>query len=633
MLDAIRTSAKGWIAWVIVIMISIPFVLWGVDQFFVGETVVERIHVGDQVITETEFQQELARQKQQLRNRMGDMYEQMVQEEALIDEVEKAEINKALWLNLADEQGLWIADQSLSQMITTAEVFQEDGVFNQSKYEQLLMQNGYSPSSFERIQKEALLVSQMQRLLLNMVQDNQTHLKQVVALQLQERELSTLRLDPTLLTDQVSVSNEETASYYEANQADYQLPEKVSVQALVLSEAELAEAQTFSEADIKNQYDQNLDQYKTPERRQASHILITVGKDAPQAEQETARATIAEIEAKLAAGEAFEDLAKAYSQDPGSAEQGGDLGFFSAGMMVPEFEDMVWQLNEGEVSTAVQTDFGLHIIRLEAIQASRQLPFEQVKDEVQRHMANQAAEQQYADLLERLNTEVFENSQTLDSASDLSGIALIDTEWFTRDGGLDDLTRDPKIIEAAFSAEVLVDGLNSGAIELSPTKTVWLRLKDHQLPTQQALNDVSDAIEQTLVRQKTLELAQAKADEWLPLVQAGELAPAELAKNHGFVTFEAVGWKSRVDQNVLPAITDTAFSLAKPSTTSPSWGLGHLPLGDPILVGVSGVRQAEVQENFTEIEEQLNESLIGLMQQAVRDAALAELTQRYDIQR
>ncbi len=625
MLQSIRDRAQGWIAWVIVGLIILTFALFGIDQYARGDKVVVVAEVNGQHVTGNEFLTLYNRQKSRLEEQFGDMYDQVVDDETLRLQVLDALVESELMRQWANDNGMLVTDRQLASAIHSAEVFQQDGKFSDKIYEEVLMRNGMNIARFEYEQRQYLLEGQFFALTMSGNFATPFEVNQLASLQGQERNVNYLRIDQRPFIKTVEVSEKDIQAAYDKDKERYIEAEKVSVDYIDLSQAEIAKNIEVNDALIQAYYDENSALFTLPEKRHAKHILISIEADTDEAKA-AALKTVAEVQAKLAAGEAFEALAKTYSKDPGSASSGGDLGTFEQGMMVPEFDEVVFSLAVGQVSEPVKTDFGYHIIKLEGIESKQVQPLETVKSEVIEQYKMEEAERQYFDLLEQLTTVAYEQSDSLEPAADVVGLKVQTSELFTHEGGVGDILSNPKVSAMAFSTELLKENLNSDAIELSPNRSVFIRVNQHIEQRQKPLAEVAESIKEQLTRQAAVKEAAALAEQLLAKVKSGE-NPESLMRDG--VEWNTVGWVARNTQKLLPQIVSEAFKVAKPKEEGQSsWGSFQLNTGDTILLEVSGIRTQPISD---EGKQALNQAFAELFGSAEYKGRLEGLKAKADI--
>lgn len=626
MLQAIRDNAQGWIAWVIVGLIILTFALFGIDQYARGDKVVVVAQVNGEDITARDFLTLYNRQKSRLEQQFGDMYDQVVKDNELRDQVLDALIESEAIRQWANQNHMTISDQQLAATIHSADVFQQDGQFSEKVYEDVLLRNGLNVARFEYEQRQFLLENQYRGLTQSSSFSTPSEVAQLAKIQGQQRHVNYLRIDQRPFLKTVEISEDQISDYYEKNKVAYVEPEKVVIQYVELSQTELAKQVPVDEEVLQAYYKDNQLLFTLPEKRQAKHILISVEADSQESETQ-AQEKIAEIQAKLAAGESFEELAKTYSQDPGSAQSGGDLGSFEQGMMVPEFDQAVFSMQVGQVSEPVKTDFGYHLIKLENIEPKQTQPFAEVKDQVTEQYQAQEAEKIYFDKLEQLNTIAYEQSDSLEPAAEATGLKVMTSDAFSRDGGVGAVLSNSKVVNAAFSDEVLKSRVNSSSIDLGPNQSVVLRVKDFFEARQKSLDEVSAGIKETLVRQAAIEEAAKLADSLLKKVEAGENPESLMGKG---VEWHTVGWVDRNNQRILPQMTAQVFKTQKPKDGKASWRSYQLSTGDTVLIQVSEVKDVEVDaaqkaqldQAITEL--MANTELDGRLKAVIADAEIVK---------
>ena len=624
MLQSIRSHAQGWIAWVIVGLIILTFALFGIDQYARGDKVVVVAEVNGENITGNAFLTLYNRQKTRLQEQFGDMYEQVVKDEELREQVLQSLVESEVMRQWANDNGMMISNQQLAAAIHSASVFQQDGQFSEKVYEDVLLRNGLNVARFEYEQRQFLLENQFRSLINSSRFATDYEVNQLAELQGQEREVSYLRIDQRPFLKTVQVSDEQVNAVYQANLTDYVEPEKVSVDYIDLSQAEIAKGIDVNDEIIAAYYEENKTMFTLPEKRHAKHILISLEAQTPEAEA-AAQTILAEVQAKIAAGESFEELAKIYSKDPGSAPSGGDLGSFEQGMMVPEFDEAVFSMEVGQVSQPVKTDFGYHLIKLEGIDAKQVEALDAVKAEVTQQYKMQEAERQYFELLEQLNTIAYEQSDSLEPAADAIGLKVQTSEMFSRDGGPGDILSNGKVQLAAFSGELLTEHLNSAAIELSANRSVVIRVNQHQTTRQKSLDEVTTGIKEQLVREAAIKEAATLGNVLMAKVQAGE-NPESLMKDG--VEWNTAGWIARNAQTLLPQMVSEVFKVSKPVQGQESWGSFQLSTGDTVLLRVSDIRVAPLDD---EQKAPLRDAFSELFANAQNEAHLKALVSQAEV--
>ncbi|BBN59518.1 SurA N-terminal domain-containing protein [Hydrogenovibrio marinus] len=625
MLQSIRERAQGWIAWIIVGLIIITFALFGIQEYAQGEKKTAVAVVNGEDITATDFLKLYHRQKARLQQQFGDMYDQIVKDDQLRDQVLNALIESSVVEQWAKSHNMAITDAELSMVIQSAKVFQKDGKFDQATYENILNRNGLTVGGFEQEQRDFLLENQSRQLTAISQMAPESLFKQLVDLQYQQRKMNYLRIDQKPLMKMAVISQDQMHSYYEKHKQQYVIPQQISIDYVLLSEDELSEKIKVTDDALQAYYQDNKDQFTEPEQRQASHILIRIdGKTT--AEQALKKAQ--DIRQQIEAGADFSEMAKKYSQDPGSAKLGGDLGLFQQGMMVPAFDKAVFSMKVNEISEPVKTNFGYHLIKLTKIEPKRTKSFAEVKTDVETMYRKKQAEKEYFELQDKLNSISYEQPDTLEPAADAVGMDVKTSEPFSKAGGVDELTQNPKVIKAAFSEEVM-KGNNSSSIELSPTSSVVIRVHKVIPTKQQAFDDVKDEVEQSLRKEAGVKASADLAKGILDKVKAG--ASLKSMARDG-VDYHQTDWLDRQNRLVLPQLTAALFKAPKPKDGKTSFSTYELPSGDSVVIEVTGVQKGKEPADKEELS-QLKESVAGVLGDAEVKARIQALVSSAKIEK
>ncbi|HBW08813.1 MAG TPA: peptidylprolyl isomerase, partial [Pseudomonas sp.] len=396
-------------------------------------------------------------------------------------------------------------------------------------------------------------------------------------LEMQTRDFATLTLPSQ--QEAIEVGDEQIKEYYEANADRFRTPEQVIVEYVELKKESFFDQVEVSDEELQELYQQQI--ANLAEQRRAAHILIETGGELSDDE---AKAKIDEIATRVKNGDDFAAVAKEASQDPGSASEGGDLGFAGPGVYDPAFEDALYALNEGEVSAPVKSEFGWHIIKLLGVQSPEVPAIESLKPQLVRELKAQQVEQRFVETSKQLEDSAFEASDLAQPAQEL-GLMVQTTEAFGRDGG-EGITANRQVIQAAFSDEVLVDGANSSVIELDPDTSIALRVKEHLKPAAIPLADVREDIVQQLQRSLAAEAARAKGEQLLADLRKGQ------QPDDG--QWQAVEAATRSQEGVAPALLQAVFRMPRPEQQDkPSYSGVALSNGDYAVVRLNGVNEPE----------------------------------------
>lgn len=625
MLQYIRERSQGVIAWAIIILIIIPFALWGVDQFRSGDTKDIAAEVNGEPIPTAELMRAFDSVKRQYQENLGEMYTSLVQEDKLRKEVLDDLVQRRAVEQMIAESGFAIGDAHLNQIIQSQKVFHEKGVFSLSRYEQVLKDNNYTKERFEEAQRNFMAKNQFESMITGEEIVGASELKQLASLESQERDIGYLRVDYRPYLAKATVSDADVKSYYDGHLSQFQAAESLKVDYLSLSMEDLIAQTQVTEAQIKAYYDEHPDKIQLPEKRNVRHILITAAKDAAPEVKSSAEKKAEALLNKIKAGEDFATLAKENSEDPGSASHGGELGFFQRGEMVPEFEKAAFDLKKaGDVSPVIKTDYGYHILQLIAVQEAKTPPLDKVHDVMARELKTELASKVYAEKLDQLKTMTYEQSDSLEPAAKALNLTVKTSDAFTRETG-EGAFASPNVVQAAFADSVIKEKLNSSVVEPQMGEAIVMRANVYQPAHEKGFAEVNDEITQTLKRKAAIEQAAKEADSLLAKVKADNADPAMQVRDG--VEWVASRWMTRTDTKVLPEVATVAFKAAKPTEGKITWLSHELVTGDTVLIRVAGVRVDEMKAK--QIEKDLKQAadqvfadaMLESAKAAVRDAA------------
>jgi peptidyl-prolyl cis-trans isomerase D len=622
MLHFIRERAQGWIAWIIIGLLIIPFALWGINQYFDGGGQAVVATVNGTEISQQEFQQTFFEQRTRMQQMLGERYDSTLFEPQIKKRVLEDLVNRELLIQNADESGYRISDESVLATIRGIESFRQDGVFSAEIYRQQLQAQGQSPAVFERRVQRALLTSQLPAGLANTAFVTDAELDAIIRLQEQKRHVDYLVLPVTKYEDKNDASDDAVAKYYDTNRERYMTPEQIRVEYVELQAGELGKQTEPSEEELRKFYDTRESQFAVPEERQARHILIQVPEAADETTVKQAESKAQDILKRIRAGESFEDLAKANSDDPGSAQLGGDLGFFGRGVMEPDFETAVFALNKGDVSDPVLTSFGYHIIKLEDIHAEQRKSYDAVKDELREQYRKEEAEREFFDLSEKLTILAYETPDSLTATAEKLGLKLKESPFIPRSGAAG-LFANPRLVDAAFSDEVLKNGYNSEPIEIGENHVVVLRMKEHQEAAQKQLAEVKDQIVQQLLNEKAGERVKETGASLIKRLMAGE--SMDVIAQELKLQWQQAGEIGRSGGSTPSVIASQAFRLQKPAEYKPSFGNAAMQNGDFALIAVSKVIDGDTTSLDQAARQALRQRIANLRGAAADDALIATL--------
>jgi peptidyl-prolyl cis-trans isomerase D len=583
MLAAIKNKSKGPVAYLIVGIITVPFALFGINQYLGGQQNIVVATVDGEEITHTEYLPAFNRQKRSLQEQLGDNYTPQIDFQVK-QQVISTLINTQLLENLADELGIATTSDEIKQHILADTTFYKDGKFDIEQYQTLLRINGYTTSDYERlIAKQINNLQLKENLLLGEFLTPKAK-EQLNDLINQERNIAYQVFNHQDFAKKVQVDDAEIAEYFTKNSTNFTNPQQIKVDFVELSIDGLKDTIAINESALQTLYEENKENYTNEEERSASHILVE------------SEALALEIIAKINSGEDFATLATQYSQDESSSADGGNLGFFGKGIMVPEFEEKVFAMSVGEVSTPVKTEFGYHIIKLDEINPSTTQDFTSVKDEITQLYIKQQAQKQIFELSERMQTLAYDGE--LEDIAEELDLKLQTTDFITKNN----TKLDRKFISTSFSEDVL-KGENV-VVDISNEKIVAMRKHTFIPASTQTLNEAKDAIVNILTQEKTTQLA-------------GQAAKTTLDSKQGF---DNETWVSRTSSDVDSEIVNFAFTMSRknlPNYASTSFA------NKTVVIKVLGVRVADKDNNV--------DSLLGDYNDEIFNDILKVIKQRTDI--
>ena len=605
MLGAIRNKSKGWVAYLIVGLITVPFALFGIQDYASRSANTAIAKVDGEDIDINIYYQELSTQQRNLQQQLGAAYTQEIDnvlKQNLLDSL----INEKLIENYANSLDIVTLDDEVKSVIEMNQAFLVDGEFSQDRYLQLLRLNSYSPAAYEIAQSKALNREQIKRNLSGSAFMSSTQTKQLNDLASQEREVAYLALNTENYKDEVSVSQSQISDYFNENRSSFVEGRKVKVDFVELTLDSMEEPESPSNDDLKNLYDDNAELYTNPERRRAQHILVE--------SEELAKDLLNQIKE----GADFAELAKANSEDTSSSEEGGDLGFFERELMGAEFDEAAFAMNIGDVSEVVATDYGyFHIIKLTDIEPETMQSFDEVQEQLVSLYIRTAKEKLLFGSLEEFMNLSYEES--LDMVADQFGLELQTSDFF----GEGSSQYDPKFVASAFSSAVIDDGENSEVMEISPEKFVVLALSDLQSEREKDLSEVEGQIESVLKTLAAKEIIDNLAENIASALSSGDEQTANQLISENNLEWVNEGWISRA--NELPFdVTSLSFTLAKPEEGRHTYSAESANRITSLVIDLAGVRIPEGDSDTgisaLYLSQENNEMFISLIEQ-LRDNA------------
>lgn len=558
MLQAFRTH-KRWMMFIAMIFIIPSFVVTGIYSYNrMSDSENDLATVGDTSITMMDFDNAKRQYLDNFRRQMGQSFKPNMLDtaEARASILAALISDRAISLEIASEY-MNVGEADAINLVKQAPAFQRDGKFSTEAYQHFLNSMGKSDEQFVLELRRDLTRQMLLSAVSQTTQASNTVAQRIHDLLTEERTIRTFEIKPTAFLKSVSVTDAEAQSYYDQNKSLFAVPESVDIEYVVLSPESYKNIKA-SEDDIKTFYEQNLQRFSTPEERRASHILIAVNNEKTDAD---AKKEADEIYKQLQADPSkFAQLAKSKSADSGSARQGGDLGFFQKGMMVPEFDNAVFSGKKGDLVAPVKTQFGYHIIKIVDVKAAQAKPLKEVRGEIEALYQQQAAIRAFAEDAENFSNMVYEQSESLQPVAERFGLKIQTVKNVTRD--FEDQLINPNVIEALYGFDVLEDKRNSNAIEVASNTLLSARVTAHHKQTVKTFDEVKGDIVATLKNQKATEAARAQGSADIAKLLDKKSASAKFGdktvisrERPGAYAYEVVTAALRPEANKLPTYT------------------------------------------------------------------------------
>ena len=643
MLQLIRDRATGWIAWVIIVLICIPFALFGINQYFEADQGLVVASVDDSEISYSQYRSAVQQQREQLQRMLGgNVGQELLDSPQMREQVLQSLIDDEAMLQGAVKTGLRVGDVQVARAIRVMPVFQDAGQFSVERYNAVLRAQGMTSEGFELNLRRSLLTEQVRAAVRRTAIVTSAEVDQALSFSNERRVIKLLNIELAAL--QIAAADEASIkSWYEANLDQYLEREQVSIRYVVLSRDDIAKTIRTTDEELRAIYEQRVQHggFGLPEQREARHILIEVDSAAAPEAVATARAVIDAARKRVVDGEAFADVAKEVSQDAGSASLGGQLGLFVRDVMDPAL---------GELSEPVRSRFGWHVIEVTTIQAAKVRSFEDSRADLLKEFQLAHADEKFADQATELAELGFVNPESLEVAAEAVGLPILTSGLFTLDGDrAEGVAADPRLRAAAFSADVLEAGNNSPLIEIDGERRVLFRIAERKAPRQKALDEVHDEVANALQSGQAAKQAKAVGERVLTDLRDG-LTLAEITQRTaadfiaGDAQKTALKWSDEktlareASAGVPNSITKLAFHLPTPSADKIVYAGESLPSGAftiVALVGVSQVAPSDATKTKEQRERVLRnlqagrgEQMFAAVQKSVRQRAKITIKQQ-----
>jgi len=635
MLMDIREKIRGWLAYVIVGLISIPFALWGVGEYLGGGKEQTVAVVEGTEITARQLDQAFSERRQQLiaqsdRQITAEMIEQMGLKRQVLDQM----INERLLVSFVREQGYVVPDELVAATIRGISAFQSDGQFDRELYQRRLSQQRLTVDQFENDIRRDLLFNTLDNALVGSAFVTEPEVRQLVSLRDQSRRLGLMRIDRDAVADGIEPADEATLqAYYEEHAAAFQRPEQVRLAYVEITPEALAGEQEVSEAALQSAYEDFRAREGGEGVRKARHILVEVPGDADAAAVDEARERLEAARQAILDDEAsFEDKAAELSDDASSRDDGGNLGRIEEGDIAESFYDAVAGLEEGAISEPVRTRFGWHLIQVYEVGQAEVAPLQSVRDELLVRLRRDQAESAYYDAAETLASISYEQPDSLVPAAEALGLSVQDSDWISRNAG-DGVGQYAAVRAAAFDEAVLEERFNSQLIELDDSHAVVVRVEEHREAQARPFEAVRDEVAGQW-RAETLATTLAERSDAVEEALSQGADPAELAGQSSAASWHEPAWYERRDagEAMPPAALSAGFALTPPAEGERATATTTLEGGDRAVVVLSGVKAGQPAELDAETRSQLALQLQNNQANRLIEAFMRSLRDESDVE-
>ena len=599
MLSSIKNKTKGWVAYLIVGLITVPFALFGVNEYFTGASNIVVASIDDDEISKEEFLAEFNPQKRRLQKKLAEKYNtdfDTVLKQSIVNQM----IDRRLLDQLAVSMSHSTSGSELNAIIQTNDLFQDEGRFSLEKYKNLLRLNGYTPAQYESVRSKELTQNQIKYNLLDSAFMLPSQLEKLQNLNDQQREFSYIKLSADDYTAKVNVDEKSVEDYYNNQKESFFAPEQAKIEFVELSLAEVAKTIEVTNDELLGFYEDEQARFTTEEERQAQHILLTTQENANK------------VLSLLNKGGDFAKLAAQYSQDTGSKDTAGDLGLFGRGVMVGAFEESAFSMQEGDLSGLVKSEFGYHIIKLNKIQAGTVKSFDSVKSELTQLYTESQAQKDLYNLREQLANLAYEAN--LEEVSTQMSLKINTSDFFDRES----TKLDAKIVTAAFSDVVLNKGENSEVLELDKNRFVVIHLKQKLPQRQKTFKEVKGEINTHLTRLLAKTFVDNIATQIATSSKSGDMKSVDQLMSKNSLKWEAIGWVKRDTAKADTSIVNKVFALPKPKA-SPVFSAQSLDRRNALVINLTGVKISKSKASKANLEKVLlgfesNEVFVNILQ-------------------
>ncbi|MGE0821367.1 MAG: SurA N-terminal domain-containing protein [Candidatus Binatia bacterium] len=628
MLDFMRKRTQSLLIKVIFAIIVLVFIFWGFGNPTGQQGVAEGVATVDgQIISQREFQRSYDNIKAVYRDAYKDrLTPELIQSLNLKQQTLDQLINSKLLQQEAYRIGFRVDDEELRESIRQLPLFQVDGQFSQAQYSRVLNFLRMTPSEFEEGQRGDLLQKKLYRMITEAVPKNEQQAKDLFQLANERVNLSFVKIASADLIAETRVTPQEVETYYNTHRESFRQPERVRLTYVAYPATQFEDNVQVSPQEEEDFYNSHkADRFTTPARVHARHILFAFDQGASDEDKEKLKNTATEILTRAHANEDFATLAKTYSQDPATAPNGGDLGFFPRGRMVKQFEEAAFNLSAGAISDLVETPFGYHIIKVEAAEPERTRPLDDVRSEIHKELTTRRA-QELAREHAQADWDKVHSGTALEEVARTGGLTLGETPLVSRDESIPNLGRHPELIHAALGLEV-----NQISAPIQSENTWYLVAPREKVEARiPELAEVREDVEKRAQSEKAEQLAKTKAEAILKKLQETKSFATVAEEEH--LTVEETGAFQRHGGYIpkmgnLPDLKKEAFQV---TPEAPVIGQVYVWGGNAFVAMLKEKIPANMAD-FQKQKDRLSEDLYKRKQAAAFEEFINMLKKRADI--
>lgn len=586
MLQLLRGKKSSLLVKIVLVLVVIGFSFFGIESYFIANVDTSVARVGGTEIGQEQFRERYSKYRQSMQQQLGGAVDASFFNRPEVKlQVLNQMVDEHVLLEANEKLGISITPERIRQEILSIPAFQNEGKFDPDQYKMMLASQGLSPAGFDQRVRENLAIRELPSEVAATALVTDAEVDAYLRLKDQRRDFRYVRLDKPA-SDNTEVADADIEAYYKAHAAEFMVPERVAFDYIELDGSKLEVNLTPDDSTLKERYEKEKARYVTAEQRLASHILVKVGGKGGPEEQKQALAKAEAIEQQIKGGKPFAEVAKQESDDLGSKNQGGDLGWLDKGSTEEAFETALFGLQKGETSKPVLTGEGYHLIELRDLRPGKTRPFEEVKPELAKQFAETEKERVYAEKAGKLTDLVYQDASSLEPAAKELGLQVQKSTLFARQGG-EGIAANPAVAKAAFSDSVLVQNNNSDPVEIGPNHVVVVRIAEHKPSTPMPLDSVKDAVRGKILVERTAKQAKERADALFAELGKGQSLD-QIAGAQKLKVEEQKG-AGRDAATSDSALVKAVFAMPRPQAGKPEQKLVELGADRYALVQLDGV--------------------------------------------